>query len=59
MDTLTISNIVMYYAAAEKLELLYQQRKITKEEMQRAKQYICQKLGVQNEIFDSFLLCLW
>lgn len=56
MDTLTISHIVMYYAAAEKLELLYQQRKITKEEMQRAKQYICQKLGVQNEIFDSFLL---
>lgn len=56
MDTLTISNIVMYYAAAEKLELLYQQGKITKEEMQRAKQYICQKLGVQNEIFDSFLL---
>ena len=56
MDTLTISNIVMYYAAAEKLEVLYQQRKITKEEMQRAKQYICQKLGVQNEIFDSFLL---
>ena len=35
MDTLTISHIVMYYAAAEKLELLYQQRKITKEEMQR------------------------
>lgn len=55
MDSITIKHIIVYYAAAEKLEQLYIDQKITKEQMQKAKQYIAKKYSLQKELLDSFL----
>lgn len=55
MTPVMIKQLVMYYAAAEKLEQLYINQKITKEQLQKAKGYIVKKYGLQSEIFDSFL----
>ena len=55
MDSVMIKNIIVYYAAVEKLEQLYIEQKITKEQMQKAKQYIAKKYSLQTELLDSFL----
>lgn len=55
MDSVMIKNIIVYYAAAEKLEQLYIEQKITKEQMQKAKRYIAKKYSLQTELLDSFL----
>ena len=55
MTSARIKQLVMYYAAAEKLEQLYIKQKITQEQMQKAKGYIVKKYGLQSEILDSFL----
>ena len=55
MDSVMIKNIIVYYAAVEKLEQLYIEQKITKEQMQKAKGYIAKKYSLQSEVFDSFL----
>lgn len=50
-----IKQLVIYYAAAEKLEQLYIDQKITQEQMQKAKGHIVKKYSLQSEVFDSFL----
>ena len=55
MTSARIKQLVMYYAAAEKLEQLYIDQKITKEQLRKAKGYIAKKYSLQSEIFDSFL----
>ena len=55
MTSLRIKQLVMYYAAAEKLEQLYIDHKIAQEQLQKAKGYIVKKYGLQSEVFDSFL----
>ena len=55
MDSVMIKNIIVYYAAVEKLEQLYIEQKITKEQMQKAKRYVDQKYSLQTELLDSFL----
>ena len=55
ITSVRIKQLVMYYAAAEKLEQLYINQKITQEQMQKAKGYIIKKYSLQSEVFDSFL----
>lgn len=55
MDSVMIKNIIVYYAAVEKLEQLYIEQKITKEQMQKAKRYVAKKYSLQTELLDSFL----
>ena len=50
-----IKHLVMYYAATEKLERLYINQRITKEQLQKAKGYIAKKYSLQSDVFDSFL----
>ena len=55
MDSVMIKNIIVYYAAVEKLEQLYIEQKITKQQMQRANRYVAQNSSLQTELLDSFL----
>ncbi len=55
MTSVRIKQLVMYYAVSEKLEQLYIDQKITKEQLRKAKGYIVKKYNLQSEIFDSFL----
>ena len=55
MNSIMVQNVVMYYSAAEKLDQLHTEEKITREHAQRAKGYIARKYGLQNELLDSFL----
>ena len=55
ITSVRIKQLVMYYAAAEKLEQLYIDHKIAQEQLQKAKGYIVKKYGLQSEILDSFL----
>ncbi len=55
MDSVMIKNIIAYYTVAEKLEQLYIEQKITKEQMQKAKRYVAKKYSLQTELLDSFL----
>lgn len=52
MTSVRIKQLVMYYAAAEKLEQLYIDQKITQEQMRKAKGYIIKKYSLQSEIFE-------
>ena len=55
MNFIMVQNVVMYYSAAEKLDQLHMDEKITREHAKRAKGYIARKYGLQNELLDSFL----
>ena len=55
MNSIMVQTVVMYYSAAEKLDQLHMDEKITREHAQRAKGYIARKYGLQSELLDSFL----
>jgi len=55
MNFIMVQNVVMYYSAAEKLDQLHMDEKITREHAKRAKGYIARKYGLQSELLDSFL----
>ena len=55
MNSIMVQTVVMYYSAAEKLDQLQTEERITREHAQRAKGYIARKYGLQNELLDSFL----
>lgn len=55
MNFIMVQNVVMYYSAAEKLDQLNMDEKITREHAKRAKGYIARKYGLQSELLDSFL----
>lgn len=55
MNSIMVQNVVMYYSAAEKLDQLQTEERITREHAQRAKGYIARKYSLQSELLDSFL----
>ena len=55
MKSIMVQNVVMYYSAAEKLDQLQTEERITREHAQRAKGYIARKYSLQSELLDSFL----